>query len=114
MAKLGSQFPSAVSATTHAASSYSPNPVVTLGCGPALAFPWCPGFSPSNSVLAWLGSSTYLKDHGWAGALAAGWCAACPSALVLVVGNLQSQRKWEFQAVLSSSLFQGVTSTRPP
>ena len=74
--------------TVPAFCTCSPNPLVALTSGPVLTVPSCPRLCTHSYGLAWLGSGTYLRDHGWAGTLAAGPRAACPSALVLVVGNL--------------------------
>lgn len=74
--------------TVPAFCTCSPNSLVALTSGPVLKVPSCPRLSTHSYGLAWLGSGTYLGDHGWAGTLASGPCAACPSALVLVVRNL--------------------------
>lgn len=89
-------------------------------CGPALTFPYCPRLSTQSCGLAWVGSSTYLRDHGWAGTLAAGPRAACPSALVLVVGKLhyieevRVSRGSQQQPLPWGYLHQNSLDPRPP
>lgn len=62
------------------------------GCDTALMLPCCPGLSTLSS-LAWLGSSTYLREHGWAGALAAGRVLPALQLWCLWLGTCTTQRK---------------------
>lgn len=95
--------------TTPAVSTCSP-----LGYRPALAYPWYPGLASWNCGLARLGSSTYLRNHGWAGAPAAGVVYCLPFCFGACGWELTVHRGSEGFTVLDTVSSRGLATVTLP